>query len=252
MKRLPAAIIVSLILISATCLIACGSAETRTNDFSVGASPAVQVEVGNGNVSLVVGQEGTITVTGELRKPDSIEYEVSQDGDVVTVEVKTRSGSRADMTVTVPANTEFEVSTGNGNIDVAGVQAPGVANVGDGDLTLSDVAGSFVLNVGNGNMTVSEAVGSFVLNDGNGDMRFQGELDSDTESFMSVGNGSVTVELSGSPSVALDLEIEEKGTIKVDLPVSASEQSDYRLVGNIGTGEASLGVTTGAGDITIK
>ena len=123
MKKLAAAMTVCLMLIGVTYLVACGSTiESRTNDFSVGPSPAVQVKVGNGNVTLAVGQEGTIVVTAELQKPESIEYEVSQDGDLVIIEVKTGSDSKADMTVTVPANTKFDLLSGNGNIDITGVQ----------------------------------------------------------------------------------------------------------------------------------
>lgn len=252
MKRLMVAILLALVLLGTMSLVACAPTEIRTNTFSVGASPAVNLEVGNGNVSLVVAQEGEIIVTAELRKPDSIEYNISQDGDLITVEIKTRSGSRADVTVTLPRNTEFNISSGNGNIEVTDVQAPGIVNHGNGDITLNDVTGQFIFNNGNGDITVNNATGSFLFNNGNGNIRLQGELVCDSSSVINIGNGSVTVELSGSPSVALDLEIQESGNIIVDLPVTVSEQSDYNLIGTIGNGEALLEVNIGNGDITVK
>ena len=84
MKKIPVALLMASLLLSTISLIACGSTEPRMNTYSVGASPAVDITVGNGNVILVVAQEGEIIVTSELRKPDSVEYEVSQDGDLIT------------------------------------------------------------------------------------------------------------------------------------------------------------------------
>ncbi|MFC1983820.1 DUF4097 domain-containing protein [Chloroflexota bacterium] len=230
----------------------------------------MDVTTGDGNVSLVVGQEDEIIVTAELRKPDSVEYEVYQDGDLITVNAKTRSGSRVDVTVTVPRNTEFKLSTGNGAVSAVGVQASGQVTCGDGSLTLDQitgdvngsigngniavkgVTGTFNLIDGNGSITVSDATGTFNLTDGNGDINFHGELTPNSASLLTVGNGNVTVELTDSPSVALDLEIEQHGTLRCDLQATVSEESNYRFVGTIGDGEAGLTVRTGTGDITIK
>ncbi|MFC2058915.1 DUF4097 domain-containing protein [Chloroflexota bacterium] len=263
------------------------SKETKTNTFTVGSNPVVQVETGNGNIDLVVGTDGTITVISELQNPDIIEYQVSQDGDSITVKAKTRSNSRADITVTLPAKTEFVLSTGNGDVNVADVQAPGqmssgngslsltgvngnvTGNVGNGDINISDVMGSlffnagngkitlrkasgvFTLNAGNGRILATEVTGEFNLNAGNGNVEFKGELTSEGDNDFSSGNGSITAELMGSPSVILDLETDD-GVIKVDLPVTISEQSKYRLAGTIGDGEANLTVQAGSGDIIIK
>jgi len=270
MKKMMVTVLLTLVLLGTMSMVACGPTESRTNTFSVVASPTVEVTVGNGNVSLVVAQEGEIIVTAEMQKPDSVEYEVSQDGDKITVDAKTRSGSRADVTVTVPTNTEFTLSTGNGDVSAVGVQASGslnsgdgliklervtgdvIGSVGNGDITLRDVVGSFILSSGNGNIILRNATGSFISSVGNGDITFQGELSPGSNSTLSVGNGSVTVELMRSPSVALDLEIEQEGKIRVEPPATVSEESDYRFIGTIGNGEAALQVSTGSGDITIK
>jgi DUF4097 and DUF4098 domain-containing protein YvlB len=290
MKKSVFTIVLALVLFSfsTTALIGCAPTETRTNNFSVGLNPSVEVDVGNGNVTLVVGSNGEITVTADLKKPDKIEYAISQDGDRVTVDANTRSGSRADITVTAPVNTEFELTTGNGNVDVTGVQASGlvssgngsialteirgdvIGNLGNGRITVSDAEGEYILNTGNGDIQLTGATGSFILNSGNGDVRlteakgsvvlsvgngsisFEGELDPGSDNTIGIGNGSVTVEITGSPSLSLDLEIDDSGRIRVDLPVSVSEQSEYRLIGTVGDGEASLNVRTGSGDITIK
>jgi DUF4097 and DUF4098 domain-containing protein YvlB len=263
------------VILSMVSLNGCTPTETRTNNFSVGPSPSVLIEVGNGNLTLVVGSDGEITVTADMKKPDKIEYTISQEGDRVTVDANTRSGSRADITVTAPVNTEFELTTGNGNVDVTGVQASGLATSGNGSImleriTLSDVEGAYILNTGNGDIQLAGATGSFILNSGNGDIRitegkgsvilsvgngsisFEGALDPGSDNTIGIDNGPVTVEITDSPSLSLDLEIDDSGKIRVDLPVSVSEQSEYRLIGTVGDGEASLDVRTGSGNITIK
>ena len=68
MKRLMVIIILALVLLSISSLTGCASTEIRTNNFSVGGNPSVLIEVGNGNLTLVVGSDGEITVTANLKK----------------------------------------------------------------------------------------------------------------------------------------------------------------------------------------
>ena len=287
-KELIIAVLLIFALIGTMFLTACGPTETRTNTFSVGAIPEVEVEVGNGNVKLVVGEAGEIDVEAVLRSPDNVDYRVFQEGDKVTVEAKTRFNSRADVTLTVPKNTEFRMGIGNGDVSVIDIEAPGVVNsgngsisfeggggnitgsIGNGTVTVRDAAGSFILSIGNGDSMVSNASGSFMvstgnggitaqkakgsftLSSGNGQIRFQGELEPGSKNRFGAGNGAVTAELTGTPSVALDLEIQQRGRISYSSAVKVISRSEYRLIGTIGDGEAELTIRTGIGNITVK
>lgn len=282
------AVLLILVSLGTMSLTACGPTETRTNTLSVGASPEVEVEVGNGNVSLVVGEAGEINVEAVLRSPDNIEYKVYQEGNKVIVEAETRFSSRADVTLTVPKNTGFGVVIGNGNVDVVDIEASGgvacgngslslegvkgdvSGSIGNGGITASDITGSctftigngsstvssatgsLALNIGNGTITVRNSKGSFGLNSGNGQIKFQGELTKGSKNSFTTGNGAVTAELTGTPSVALDLEIQQRGKISHSSAVKVREKSEYHLRGTMGNGEAELMVRTGTGNITIK
>jgi DUF4097 and DUF4098 domain-containing protein YvlB len=141
--------------------------------------------------------------------------------------------------------------SGNGAITLEGVRGDAQVSLGNGDITLEDVEGTFTLNDGNGNILLGNATGSFGLNLGNGDITFRGELTPGSENRFTTGSGSVNVELTGSPSVSLDLETDD-GEVKYGASVTVSEMSEDRLVGTIGDGEAALTIRVGSGNITIK
>lgn len=288
MKKVVVTVTSTLALLSTVVLVGCASTETRINNFSVGQNPSVVVTVGNGNVNLITGSEDEIAVTANLKNPDRIDYTVSQVGDLITIIAETQTGSRANVSVTVPENTRFELNTGNGDVNVTSLQASGqvnsgngsiklqetngdiTGNIGNGSITLSDIegsydlnignggikvtgaAGSFRMNSGNGNISVTDATGSFTLSVGNGGISFEGELTPGNDNNVSVGNGSITMEITGSLSLSLDLEIESQGRVRCDLPVTVSEQSEHRLIGTVGNGEATLVARTGSGNITIR
>jgi len=303
--------------LAAISLVACGSSvqvdvghysdePNRADMFGVGSNPAVNAEIGNGDIELVLGAADSITVTAELKKPESVEYIVTRDGDTITVIAKTRNGSKADVTVTVPVNTTFSLTTGSGDVDVPAVNASGHVSSGSGSLTLvntdgdvtgstgsgnvkltgasgtfrlstgsenidmtgvsgtfnqstgsgsitlRDSTGSFSLSSGSGNVKARESDGSFGLSSGSGDVEFQGELALGSENNFSSGSGSVTAKLTGSPSVDLDLEIEQKGKVRVDLTATVREQSEHRFAGTVGGGDAALTVRVGDGDIVVE
>lgn len=288
-KAVATAVLATLAVLAMVSAIACTSpTETRGDSFPVGASPDVTVEVGNGDVDLVVGAAGEIGVTAELRNPEKVEYEAYQEGDSIVVRAKTTSNGRADVTLTVPENTRFALTTGSGSVDAVGVQASGqvqtgsgsvklegirgdelniatgsgdivltnvsgtiVANCGSGQIAVRNSSGSFALNTGSGRISMRHSSGPFALNTGSGDIEVHGELTPGSENSVGAGSGSVTIELADSPSVELDLESDD-GEVRVDLPVEVRESSKGRLLGTVGSGEASLTVSTGSGDIVVK
>ncbi|MEE8373036.1 MAG: DUF4097 family beta strand repeat-containing protein, partial [Dehalococcoidia bacterium] len=187
-KRAVVAVLVTLAVLAVVSAIACTApTETRPDSFPVGANPDVTVEVGSGNVDLVVGAAGEISVTAELRNPENVEYEASQEGDSIVVRAKTKSDGRADVTLTVPENTRFALTTGSGKVNAVGVQASGQVQTGSGsvnlegirgdnvniatgsgDIVLTNVSGAIVANCGSGKIAVRNSSGSFALITGSG------------------------------------------------------------------------------------
>ena len=274
-------------LLSVACQSTAGTV-TYLQAFIVDREPSVDVEVGNGAVSVSVGSLQEVIVSAELRDPDNVEYSVTQAGDLITVKARTRSSkARADITLTVPENATFALQSGNGDVDVREIRASGsiaigngsislagvngdvvgnlgngraeatrysgslIMNTGNGAISISDADGSFDLNSGNGGISVTGGSGSFDLNAGNGAVILQAELITGSRNNLASGNGSITAEIEGTPNVFLDLETEE-GNITTNVAVNVKEESERHLIGTIGEGSASLRIRTGKGNITIN
>src|SRR5918999_1507776 len=130
-----------LILFVAT--VACTQAfasETEPHDdtFNVGAAPKFVVSNDNGQIDVVTGDEGTVNVKATIRRPDDVEYSVVQEGDTVRVEARVSSGwgwgadAGAEITVTLPADTNVELHTSNGGIGVVNIHNSGKLRTANG------------------------------------------------------------------------------------------------------------------------
>ena len=281
-------VLVCLVFLFAACQVLVGT-ETKENSFNVGGEPTIEIRTGNGFVNVETGPGGTIDVTAELRDPENVEYSATQEGDAIIIRARTRSSNaEADIAVTVPEHTAYASHTGNGVIEITGLKADGTAvsgngsiklkdvtgsvdantgngtievtdyagdmvmNTGNGSITVRDASGSFNLNSGNGAISVTGAEGSFQLNSGNGSITLEAALTPGSSSSLGSGSGKVTVKFVGTPSVRLDLEIEQEGDIRNSLDVAVDEESDRHLIGTVGDGDSSLRIRTGRGDIVLK
>src|ERR687895_581587 len=205
------------------------ASETETHDdtFSVGAAPKIVVSNDNGQIDVVTGNEGTVSVKATIRRPDAVEYSVVQEGDTVRVEARVSSGwgfgtdAGAEITVTLPADTNVDLRTSNGGIEVVDIQNSGKLRTSNGSISLENVKGEFEINTSNG------------------DIDFRGEMTDGGMNQLTTSNGSVEVTLLGEPSVKLDATT-SNGEIICKLPIMEMETEVKRLVGVVGGGDTVL------------
>ena len=237
-----------------------GSTEIRDDSFVVGDSPRVVVNGDNGRVIVNAGPDRTVRVMATLRNPDDIEYAITQTGDVISVTAKVDDGGffnfgrdrSADIEITTPSNTRVELRTGNGQVEVYGMQRSGTVRTSNGKIVLDNVSGDFKIVTSNGGVTITQATGSFDVETSNGRIEFDGQLASGTSNKMKTSNGSVEIKLQGTPSLELDAST-SNGSIDTEYPILTSSPGDKnRLVGTIGTGEAVLLVRTSNGSVVIR
>ncbi len=231
--------------------------EIRDNSFTVGDSPRVVARTSNGAITVNVGSDNEVRVEATLRVPDKIEYSVKQEGDTITIEARAKDGGSwkgcmmAEIVVTAPANTDVDLRTSNGAVELTGIEGTGSIETSNGRIELIDVKGEFDGRTSNGQVRVRDAVGEFDMETSNGAISFSGELTAGGRNRMKTSNGKVDVELLGTPSVSLEAST-SNGEITTDLPLMVSSVSKSRLVGTIGDGEADLDVSTSNGDVSIK
>ena len=237
-----------------------GSDEVRGDSFAVGDSPLLIVNVENGRIIVNAGADHRLDLQATLRKPEKVEYEITQEGDVITVVAKTDDGGLfnfgqspgADIEITTPPNTVVELRTSNGRIEVHGMKRSGTMRTSNGKIALEEVSGDFTLTTSNGGVAVTKAIGAFDIETNNGKIEFVGELIPGSNNKMATSNGSVEITLRGFPSVKLDGST-SNGSVTSDLPIlTASAGDQHHLVGTIGEGESALLVRTSNGSVKIR
>jgi hypothetical protein len=232
------------VLILFVAIVACiptfaGETETRDDTFSVGATPKIVVSSDNGQIDVVTGNEGIVNVKASIRRPDYVDYGVVQEGDTVRVEARVSSlrgfgpDPGADIIVTLPADTNVDLRTSNGDIEVVDIQNSGKLRTSNRRISLENVKGESEVNTSNG------------------DIGFRGEMTAGGMNQLTTSNGSVEVTLLGEPSVKLDATT-SNGEIICKLPIVATESGVERLVGVVGGGDAVLVIKTSNGSITVQ
>jgi len=256
---------------------ASGPTETRDDTFTVSGVPRIIVKSGNGFIRLnTSGTGNTVRVEATLRDAPRVEYEVSQDGDTITIEAKTQRGwtifrhnPKAEITITAPAMADIDFDTSNGDVEAAGVEGSGRIHTSNGKIVLRNMKGDFDGRTSNGDLDVDTVEGTVTLETSNGDVvvhGLKGEVDVNTSNGrisisgeivpgghnrLSTSNGDVDVTFLGTASVNLDAST-SNGKVESDIPVETTTFGSKRIVGKIGNGDADLYIRTSNGDVRIR
>jgi DUF4097 and DUF4098 domain-containing protein YvlB len=169
----------------------------------------------------------------------------------------------------VPADTHLRLDTSDGDIEVQGTTRGGILNTSNGDIVLQQVQGDFEtttsngaveidtiegsasVNTSNGKVTLREAKGEFNVKTSNDIISFSGEMTPEGNNRLVTTNGSIKVELIGTPSVRLDASTSNE-RVECEFLITATKTDTDHLVGTIGAGEADLYIETSNGNVTIE
>lgn len=176
-------LLVALAILMAGCFIVAGvvqgllwssapASATETHTFAVSGTPSVTLRMPAGNVHVVQGSGGAVTATlykevhalthaAAQQALNGTTITSSQSGNTVTltVEMPSITGSftslqrSADLTISVPASTNFTMTVNAGNADVTGITGVLDVTMNAGNLTLrsatAEGSSSLRLNAGN-------------------------------------------------------------------------------------------------------
>jgi hypothetical protein len=219
---------------------------------------------------------------------DALQVESSQEGSRITLEVKqprkeSLSGFGFNMSVsarlivTVPRRSNIVAKTGDGSIQLDGVNGKLELRTGDGSIRVVGGTGELLLNTGDGSITVDGAEGRLSLETGDGGVNVEGKLTSvkmhtgdgsivyrvdpgvamHDDWDISTGDGSVSLYLPSNFSAEIDAHTGDGG-IRNELGVADLEKSGDRerdrnsLRARLGDGGHRLRIQTGDGAINLK
>jgi len=164
------------LLVTAGC--SAGPTETRDDSFSVNGTATLVVNGDNGWIKVNTGTDDEVRIQATLRGIDRIDYEVSQDGNTITVLAEIDQGwfisnVGVDITITAPVSTDVELEISNGAIELNGIEGTGTLRTSNGEIVLENVKGDFEGRTSNGKIEVDTLEGTAFLRTSNGGLDHQ-------------------------------------------------------------------------------
>lgn len=252
-----------ILAILALSLVACEAAmsqkysETVEQSFTIGNTPTLEVNSFAGDVTVHVGEVGTIHVVATKRSArekdlDRTEVDIFERDGRLEIHTEKPTGFKnisVDLDITVPAGTFVDVRTGAGEVNVSDTSGDVWVDTGAGGIDLDDVSGAIDAHTGAGSIDVRDAVGNVRLDTGAGSIDYEGRPQGMCR-FES-GAGSIKIRLPDDVNVRVDLDV-GVGDIDVDFDVDG-DVSNREVKGIIGNGDGGeVRAHTGAGDIDLR
>jgi hypothetical protein len=267
-------------LILALLLVACqvvGSqkySEKLEQTFPVGDAPVVTVDNFAGEVVVRAGEDGRIRVAATkraAREKDLDDIQVRMNGrdggmEIITDRPSGLQNLSVELEITAPANTQVDVRTGGGDVNVRGIEGEIEANTGGGSIEVRDASsdvrvetgggdievwgasGAIEARTGGGSIEVRDALGLARLETGGGSIDYEGRTQGSC--LFETGGGSIKLRLPADISARVELDT-GGGEIDVEFPVEG-RVSKQEVSGTIGGGDGGeIRAHTGGGDIDV-
>lgn len=183
--RTLSALVVTASLATAVTAVAQGTWEKT---YNVSGRAAVQVSVDNASVTMrSCGECRTVRIHVDAHENDLSRWHVTemQGGNVVHFDLKRREndsffmgwhGRSPEVTVDLPTESDVELRSGNGALQLAGVHGSIEVKTGNGAVQIDDAKGALRITSGNGAITVHRADGTLTAVSGNGALTLEGRL----------------------------------------------------------------------------
>jgi len=237
--------------------------ETRKT-FKVAGKPRVVVtNIAPGLVEVKSGPETEVTVDLDLKIPEDLDWNISQDGNVVTVTCRARSFSifgwplyifsgrpRANIHVSVPAETDLNLENRAGRVTVKGVKGTIVAESSAGTVNMEDCEGTVKARTKAGSVELENVNGTISARSSAGSIRFTGAL-SKGENWFRTNVGRIELTLQGEPDLIVEAST-RIGRVTCSPELTDLRYERGRYVGRIGAGTGRLIAETKTGSITIR
>ncbi len=237
--------------------------ETHRTLKVTGKPKVVVTNIAPGSVEVKAGPAAEVTVDLDLRRPEDFDWNISQDGNTVTVTCRSRVPSlfglpmhviwtraRANIVVSVPKQADLSLENRVGGIAVSGVKGAIEVDSATGRVSMQDCEGIVRARSRTGSLNLENVNGTVSVRGATGSIKFGGVL-SKGENWFRTSTGSIELELRGEP----DLTVEASTTLgritcSPELADARYERGVYK--GRIGAGAGRLIAETKTGSIRIS
>lgn len=222
------------------------------------------VDADDGNVTVHSGSGDSVRMSvhsaGWRIGPDEIEVNGRQEGNRVELTLrKHRTGgihfqTSLEIHITLPAASDLNIRTKDGNLDISGVKGTHRLHSGDGNADIRDVDGSVDLDTGDGNLRLDGRFDALSLRTGDGNIDAVARAGSKMTSAWTARTGDGNIDLRLPADFAADVDAHTgDGRVRSELPVSTSASNrEKELRGKLNGGGQVLSLRTGDGDIDIR
>ena len=252
--------------------LACGLAPAAqwTKTYNVAGRPELRVETNDGSITLHTWDqkriEAVVTTKGWNIGAGEVQIHERQTGDRIEFEARVpplhvdflNFESRSlHIDLHVPRDTRTDLRSGDGSVEVSGLQGDIRISTGDGSIRAAGVDGALDARTGDGSVHADGRFESLNVHTGDGSVEVNAAQGSHVASAWRIetGDGSVNVRLPGQLSADLDVRTGD-GSLNVDLPLAmktANTGEDRKeLHGKLNGGGQPLYVRTGDGGIHIR
>ena len=242
------------------------SADDWNRAYQVQGRPQLVVDADDGNVTVSSGSDGSVRLSvhsiGWRIAPDEIEVTAQQQGNRVELRLrKHNSGLRVhfhtslEIRVTLPAGSDLDVHTRDGNLDISGVKGTHKLRTGDGNADLRGVDGSVDLETGDGNLNIDGRFDLLSLHTGDGNIDAIARGGSAMKSAWSLRTGDGNIHLRLPDDFAADVDAHTgDGHVRSDIAVTSNAMGNHEndLRGKMNGGGQTLSMRTGDGGIEIR
>jgi Putative adhesin/zinc-ribbon domain len=239
--------------------------------FKVGASPRIVVNnraAGSIDVSPSTTND-QVSLELRLKEPEYIDWNASQDGDLVTVGCRLKrgvlelpggfslQGARADVIMKVPNKVTMTLSNRFGEITIFGIEGNDLnAESQAGSISVRNFAGTTRVSTKTGLVTLENVNGRVDVRNIAGSINYSGDPGSGDGS-LTTRVGNIDAALSGDLNVQIDA-ITRVGHVSTDPSLKTSDyHSEQYVLGNrirfqLGAGTKRLYLETTTGTISIR
>jgi hypothetical protein len=184
-------------------------------------------------------------------------------------------GRSVSFTVTAPRRLSLEARTGDGLIETRDLQGAVDLSSGDGRIIAANIEGHLKAHTGDGSIDIDQVTGGVDADSGDGSIEIAGRLD---ELAVRTGDGPVRVDAAEGSSMKSDWRITTgdgrialrvpngfnaavdastgDGTVRVEgisnSPATGDDSERRRVVGQLGSGGATLHLRSGDGSIDVS